>query len=691
MGKNKFAKLAEPVWIGSMQVKNRIVFPPMNTNLTSETGCVTPELEAYYIRRAKGGAGLIILEAASVSQDSRNHPRQPMICDRRYVASWARLVEKLHRYGAKVSVELVHYGSEASMPPRISPSGLSKYKDDPGHILSVEDIRQVQQQFVDAALYAKQSGIDAITLHACHGYLIAEFLSPVFNQREDEYGGSFENRCRFLLEILEKCRRALGSRYPIMVRYSADEFIKGGRTMEEAVELAKILEAHGVDAIDISASQPSAYLMTTPPYCLPHTKGLLVPYSEAIKQAVKVPVFTAIGIRDPEYAEQILEQGKADLIALGRPQIADPDYADKVFRGCPEKIRHCLSCEYCLDTLDDDRQICCAVNPEAGREAEFAGIGRTGWEAGTWGSEKPGWESGLPSVRKAWRKKKVAVIGGGPAGMEAARVSAMKGNEVVLFEQREVLGGTLNAAKIPPNKEMIGKLADWYVRELRELKVEVHLGTEATEEIIDDYGPDMLFLACGSHYIKRIKGSGLPNVMNAYEALTSPEKVGKNIVIVGGGASGAEAAEYFSGSLYDITCLGAEELGGKVRFQAERKEGTSDKNITVVEMLDGICSDMDVFCREAVLFTLEQNGVRLCPSRRVEEITGEEVRVYNLLEEKEEVLKADTVILAGGLKPNGADWFQNKDYPVIRLGDAVAAGKIKDAIYTAYVQAEKEF
>lgn len=677
MGKKEFAKLAEPVWIGSMQVKNRIVFPPMNTNLTSETGCVTPELEEYYIRRARGGAGLIVLEAASVSPDSRNHPRQPMICDRRYVASWARLTEKLHRYGAKVSVELVHYGSEASMPPRVSPSGMSKFKEDPGKILSVEEIRKVQQQFVDAALYAKKSGIDAITLHACHGYLIAEFLSPVFNQRKDEYGGSFENRCRFLFEIIERCRSALGSKYPIMVRYSADEFIKGGRTIEEAVELAKVLEAHGVDAIDISASQPSAYLMTTPPYCLPHTKGLLVPYSEAIKQVVKVPVFTAIGIRDPEYAEQILKEEKADLIALGRPQIADPDYANKVLRGCPETIRHCLSCEYCLDTLDDDRQICCAVNPEAGREAEFAGVEKNRCEAETAGCGKTG-RAG---------QKKVAVIGGGPAGMEAARAAAKRGYEVILFEQRAELGGTLNAAKIPPNKEMIGRLVDWYVRELHELKVDVRLGTEATEELIDNYSPDVLFLACGSHYIKRIKGSDLPNVMNAYEALTNPERVGRNIVIVGGGASGAEAAEYFSGSLYDITCLGAEELGGKVRFQAERKEGTSDKNITVVEMLDEICSDMDVFCRDAVLFTLEQNGVRLCPSRRVEKITCDAVRVYNLLEEKEEVLKADTVILAGGLKPNGADLFREKDYPVIRIGDAVAAGKIKDAIYTAYVQA----
>ena len=666
-----------PVQIGYMQVKNRIVFPPMNTNLSSEDGCVTPQMEEYYVRRAKGGAGLIILEASSVAKDTRNHPRQPMICDRKYTASWARLVERLHRYGTKVSIELVHYGSEASIPPRVSPSGLSKYKDAPGKVLTVEEIHHIQQQFVEAALYAKQAGMDAITLHGCHGYLIAEFLSPVFNQRTDEYGGSFENRCRFLLEIIEKCRRALGPRFPIMVRYSANEYIDGGRELDEAVRLAKVLADSGVDAIDLSASQPSAYLMTTPPYCLPQAKGLLVPYSEAIRQVVSVPVFTAIGIREPEYAEQILTEGKADLIALGRPQLADPDYAHKVCCGHPEKIRHCLSCEYCLDTLDDDRQICCAVNPETGRETEFAGAGAVLAERFSAGASGYG-------------RKNVIVIGGGPAGMEAARVAALKGHKVTLFEKRGELGGTLNAAKIPPHKEMIGKLVDWYRRELDELGVEVRLGMEMTEEAVDTLEPDVVFLGCGSHYIKRIKGSDLPNVINAYEALTKPDKVGKNVVIVGGGASGAEVAEYFAGALVDVVCMGADELGGKLEFKAEERPGASaDHKITVVEMLDGICSDMDVFCREPVLYTLEKNGVRLCPSCRVEEITEKDVRIFNLKEEKEEVLTADTVILAGGLKPNGQEMFQNKPYPVVRIGDAVQAGKIKDAVYTAYVQAEQ--
>ncbi len=662
MGRNSFSKLMEPVWIGNMQVKNRIVFPPMNTNLSSEDGCVTDQMEEYYVRRARGGAGLIILEAASVSPESRNHPRQPMICDRRYTASWARLVEKLHRYQVKVSIELVHYGSEASIPPRVSPSGISKYKEEPGKILTIEEIHDVQRQFVNAAVLARQAGMDAITLHACHGYLIAEFLSPAFNKRTDDYGGSLENRCRFLLEIIEQCRDKLGPKFPIMVRYSADEFVEGGRGMEESVELAKVLEKHGVAAIDISASQPSAYLMTTPPYCLPHAKGLLVPYSEAIKKAVKIPVFTAIGIREHEFAEAILEEGKADLIALGRAQIADPDYGNKVRKNEAKEIRHCLSCEFCLDTLDDDRQICCAVNPEAGREIEFG------------------------PITKAPQKKRIIVIGGGPAGMEAARVAGLRGHEVILFEKRESLGGTLNAARIPPHKEMIGRLVEWYEKQLRRLPVDIRLGEECTEEMVECLHPDILYLASGAHYIKRIQGSDLPNVMNAYEALTNPEKVGKNVVIVGGGASGAEVAEYFSGAYAEVKCLGADGIGGTLKFETIEKGSKGDKNIVIVEMLDSICSDMDVFCKETVLYTLEQNGIRLLPSCRVEEITENEVRILHLKTQTEEVLTADTVILAGGLKPNDADTWQDKSYPVIRLGDAAQAGKIKDAIYTAYVQ-----
>lgn len=665
MEEKRFQYLMEPIRIGTMTVKNRIVFPPMNTNLTSEDGCVTPDLEEYYLRRARGGAGLIILEAASVSKDSRNHPRQPMICDRKYTASWAKLAEKLHRYHTKLSIELVHYGSEASIPPRVSPSGISKYKENPGKVLTVEEIHHIQEQFVDAAVFAKQAGIDAVTLHGCHGYLIAEFLSPVFNQRRDEYGGSFENRCRFLLEIIEKCRKALGPKFPIMVRYSANEYVEGGRGLEESVALAKVLESAGVAAIDISASQPSAYLMTTPPYCLPHTKGLLAPYSEAIKKAVEIPVFTAIGIRDPEFAEELIREGKADLIALGRPQLADPDYAYKVSRGEPEKIRHCLSCEFCLDTLDDDRQIRCAVNPETGRETEFDGIA------------------------PAENKKEVLVIGGGPAGMEAARISALRGHSVTLMEKRNALGGTLNAAKLPPNKEMIGCLVEWYERELKELGVKVCLRTEVTEEMVRERKPDVLFLACGSHYIKRIKGSDGPNVINAYEALTQPERVGERVVIVGGGASGAEAAEYFSGALAEVECLGADGIGGNLRFAVKKKEGTVKRNITIVEMLDEICSDMDVFCKETVLFTLRQNGVQFRAGCRVEEITEQAVRVFDLESREEAVLPADTVILAGGLKSNGLEEFQETDCPVIRLGDAIWPGKIKDAVYTAYAEAAR--
>lgn len=656
-------QMAAPLQIGRMTVKNRIIFPPMNTNLTSEEGYVTPELEEYYVRRARGGAGMIVLEASTIDAASRNHPRQPVLYDQRHVAGWARLAERLHRYEVKVSVELVHYGSEASIPPRESPSGISKYKDEPGSILTKERIHKIQKQFAYSAKLAKQAGLDCITLHACHGYLLAEFLSPVFNHRTDEYGGSFENRCRFLLETLALCREEVGPAFPIIVRFSANEFIEGGRDMEESVELAKILEAHGVDAIDISAGQPSAYLMTTPPYCLPQGRKLLVPYSAAIKKAVKVPVFTAIGIREPEEVEEILKQGMADMVSLGRPQLADPDYVNKVLSGRGDTIRHCLSCEFCLDTLDDDRHICCAVNPETGRELEFR------------------------EITKADTKKRVVVVGGGPAGMEAARVSRLRGHEVILLEKGSELGGTLNAAKVPPHKDKIGSLVEWYRREIRELDVDVRLNTEVTEDSLEELKPDAVILAAGAHYIKRIKGSDGPIVVNAIQALTHPEQVGRRIVIVGGGSAGAEVADYFSGAGISLSVKGADELGGRVIYQEEKVSEPSGKDITMVEMLPSICSDVDVFCKDLVLTTLKVNGVKMYPGCRVDEINEQGVRAFQMEQQKEMFFPADTVILAGGLRSNYENDFKDKDYPVIRVGDAIRAGKIKDAIYTAYHKA----
>ena len=225
----------------------------MNTNFTSEEGYVPPELEEYYVRRAEGGVDMVVLEAATIDANSRNHPGQPVLFDRKHVAGWAHLTERLHRYDVRVSVELVHYGSEASIPPRESPSATSKYTDDPGEVLSVERIHAIQEQFAYSAKLAKQCGMDTITLHGCHGYLIAEFLSPAFNKRTDEYGGCLENRCRFLTETIALCRAEVGPFLPILVRFSADEFLKDGLDMEQAVEIAKLLEANGVDAIDISA------------------------------------------------------------------------------------------------------------------------------------------------------------------------------------------------------------------------------------------------------------------------------------------------------------------------------------------------------------------------------------------------------------------------------------------------------
>ena len=271
--------------------------------------------------------------------------------------------------------------------------------------------------------------------------------------------------------------------------------------------------------------------------------------------------------------------------------------------------------------------------------------------------------------------------------MEAARVSKLRGHEVILVEKSGELGGTLNAAKVPPHKDRIGRLVEWYRREIRELGIEVRLNTEITEENLDELKPDAAILAAGAHYIKRIPGSDGPIVINAIQALTNPEQVGKRIVIVGGGSAGAEVADYFSGAGISLSVKGADKPGGKVLYQEEKVAEPSDRDITIVEMLPSICSDVDVFCKDLVLTTLKVNGVKMNPGCRVDEINDRGVRAFQMEQQKELFFPADTVILAGGLRCNYENGFADKDYPVIRVGDAIRAGKIKDAVYTAYYKA----
>ena len=650
--------LGEPYRIGNMTVKNRMVMPPMNTNFSDEHGCLTPQMESYYIRRAKGGAGLIVLEAVSVSPNSRNHGVQPMLYDEKFVPRWSNLIKQLHSYGAKVSIEIAHFGSEATLEPRISASNVTRFDQKTVKVMTQEDILEVEQEFAKTIFNAKMAGADAVTLHGAHGYLIAEFMSSLYNKRTDGYGGSLENRMRFVTEIIREAKKLVGEGFPIIVRYSVSEFAVGGRTPEESVEVAKILEKEGAAAIDLSAGIPNSYIFTNPPNGLGNTSCMLAPFAEMVKKAIKLPVIVSNTIRTPEEAEAILEKGQADFIGFARPMLADADYCKKVLDGRDEDIRHCLSCQHCFRTLDSGCSLRCAVNPETGREYIYGDIG------------------------KAPVNKKVAVIGGGPAGLESARVAALMGHDVTLFESGDKLGGSLLAAAAPPNKEKIGWLVNWYLRQLEKLNVNVRLNTNANEALLKKEGFEAVMLAAGAEYVRRINGCDQSSVVTAIDVLMGKVPVGKNVVIIGGGATGCETADWLLGDAVELEFTKVDGVAGELLFE-KRVNGELLHDITIVEMLPDFATDMDEFNRHVMHILLPEKGAKILAGTMVEEIIPEGVRVIDRKTGEKTLLKADTVILAGGLRPRAMDL---SDFENDLAGDSEKPGRIADAIFSAYAR-----
>lgn len=655
------ATMQTPLRIGTLILKNRFVMTPMNTNYSDANGCMTPQMEEYYVRRAKGGAGLIVLEAVAVTPGTRNHGVQPMLCDEKYVPAWSNLIERLQSYGAKVSIELAHFGSEATLAPRASASDVSRFPGVEVEVLTKARIRELQEAFVHTALNARMAGADAVTLHGAHGYLLAEFMSPLYNHRTDEYGGCLENRMRFVTELLAMLREALGPRYPIMVRYSVDEFVTGGRDAEESQKVAVLLEQAGASAIDLSAGVPNTYTFTNPPNGLGDTSCMLIEKAAAVKKCVHIPVICANTIRHPEEIKRILAEEKVDLIGLARPLLADPDFPNKAMAGRDEEIRPCLSCQHCFRTLDSGRTLRCAVNPETGREYAY-------------------------HVIQKQTPKRLLVVGGGPAGMETARVAALEGHTVFLCERADRLGGSLVAASIPPNKGKIADLIRWYEHQLKLLGVKVYLNTAATPEFIAACNVDKVVCACGTDYMRCIEGSDRASVLTVIEALTEPKRVGKNVVIIGGGASGCEAAEFFAGEHISLRWTGKDGVSGPLLYErTEHPEIPVEHNVTLVEMLPQVASDMDEFNKELMRVALKEKNVRILAGARVERVLDGAVHLIDA-QGQEQHLAADTVVLAAGLMPR-----QCAAADAEPAGDSVKPGRIGDATYSAYALARRLF
>ena len=634
----KFNRLFEPITIGGMEVKNRIAMAPVAMRYNTPSGTITQRVVDHYAERAKGGTGLIIVEATTVDWPVGKVGACPLRLDgNQFIHGFSDLVEAAHAYGAKVAVQLQHVGgqtnrnnTEGEQP--VAPSVVPFPRGDTPRELTIHEIRHIVAQFADSILRAKTAGFDAVEIHGSHGYLVTQFHSPYFNKRTDMYGGSFENRMRFTLEIIEAAREKVGPEFPIIFRFSADEHVEGGVDLEEAKRIAKRVEEAGVDAIDISAGVHAARPWIFPPMAMP--RGCNVHLAEGVKKVVDIPVIVVGRLGDLALAEQTLAEERADMIALGRPLLADAYLPRKAAQGCLEDICPCISCNACIDRLVHGWSVRCAVNPALGNEGEY-------------------------SLVPAPKSRRVLVAGGGPAGMEAARVAALRGHQVLLYEKASELGGQLLLASRPSFKEDVRDLLEYLKTQVKKSGVQVELGQEVNGELVEKVGPDVLVLATGAEPLRPvIAGVDGENVTTAEAVLRGEADVGRRVVVAGGGRLGLEMALHLA------------------------QEGSE---VSLVEMQGEVGADMEACERTYLLQRLDEQEVSILTDRSIRSIVERGAEVVDR-EWNSAILACDTVVLALGATPNVSlsQKVQGSVAEVHVIGDCVEPRRIYEAVHEAW-------
>lgn len=605
-----YYRLFEEGRVGRMTVKNRIVMPPMATNYAGPSGEPTERLISYYAERAKGGAGLIIVENVQVKYpQGKNVACQLRLDKNKYVPGFQELAEAAHAHQARIFIQIHHAGRQyhdIEGEEGVAPSGIPDgFLQQPVRALTPEEIQDLVERFSETALRAKMAGMDGVEFHGAHGYLINEFMSPHTNQRIDEWGGTFERRMRFPLKIIERTREKVGPRFPLSFRFSADEFVPGGITLDDAKEIARYLEDAGVDVLHVSSGIYESMPRILEP--MRFAEGWRSYLAAEIKKAVKIPVITVGQIRSPEVAERILEEGLADFVALGRTLIADPHWPRKVEEGRVPEIRKCISCNIgCIGGhVFNDLYMRCTVNPVTGHE------------------RFEGWVNLIP----AQMKKKVMVVGAGPGGMEAARVAALRGHEVTLYEKSGELGGQVRTAVKGPGKGKLSFIPEYYSHALKTAGVRVRMNTPVDADIIQREKPDVVIFATGAvPIVPDIKGVDNSEVVReSWDVLSGSIQVpGQKVVVAGGGLVGCETA----------------------LFLAEQ-----GKEVTIVEMMNDLASDMEPITRYDFLTEqMPQAGIKALLGLVIAEITDQGVVTLDRWGNKS-LIEADNVVIALGARP----------------------------------------
>lgn len=656
----KYSKLFSPIKIGSITIKNRFAMAPMGPlGLADANGGWNQRGIDYYVERAKGGTGLIItgvtfFDQVVEKQDPSTVPN-PLYKPVNFVKTSREMTERIHAYGSKIFLQLSGGFGRVTIPtnvgdiPPIAPSAIPhRWLDKTCRAITVDEIHAIVKQFGEAAFHAKRAGFDGVQIHAVHeGYLIDQFAISMFNQRTDEYGGSLENRLRFAKEIVEEIKKTCGDDFPVTLRFSVKSMIKDwrvgalpgedfeekGRDTEEGLKAAKLLESYGYDALDTDVGTYDAWWWNHPP--MYQKKGLYREYCKMVKEVVDIPVFCAGRMDNPDMALEAIENGECDVIDLGRPLLADPDYCNKLRCGKITQIRPCISChEGCMGRVASYSLLNCAVNPQAARER-------------------------VNAYEPILKKKKVLIVGGGVAGCEAARVLAIRGHQPVVYEKGSRLGGNLIPGGAPDFKEDDIALADWYTNELNRLGVHVHLNTELNEEVIKAMDYDTVILATGS----KPKVFSLGDDSHTYTAeqvLLKQKDAGKKTVVVGGGLVGCETALWLA---------------------------QNGIHVTIVEALDKVMAVNGPLCaanKEMLEALLPFNGVEIITGAKVTEFANGEVKVDT--KEGSKTIMSDSVILSVGYKEENT-LYNNLQFDIpdlYLLGDAKKVSNIMYAIWDAF-------
>ena len=666
------SKLFESTKIGSIEIKNRLAMSAMDLGFTTE-GSINKRFIDFYVERARGGVGLIVVGGCYPEMTGKVWKSIIGLDKDEYIPGLKKLTDTIHKYDTKIAAQILHGGRSASSffskTHPVSPSSLShiNIKQKP-HALTIPEIKKVIDGYVAATVRVKKGGFDAVEIHGGMGYLINQFLSRATNKRKDKYGGSLKNRIRFAKEIVVAIKEKVGKRYPVIFRLSGEDFVEDGLKIDESVEIAKELEKAGVDAFNVS---PGWHESRTPIMLMSIPRMSYIFLSEKIKDNVNVPVIGSVRINDLALAEDVIDNNQSDIVSIGRPLIADPELPKKYKRKQFDDIRRCIACNQgCFDSLLGFKSISCLYNVRAGRESEL-------------------------KIKKAKKKKKVMIIGGGPGGMEAARVAALRGHDVHLFEKTDVLGGQLRYAYIPPGREEIVNVISFLENQIKKLNVNIELSKKVDTVTINKLKPDVVIAATGGvPLIPKITGIKEKNVVVAEDVFDNRVKVGKDVVIIGGGTIGCEIALHTAkmGAMDpEVACF---LLKNKVIDGDKAVELTSKgkRNITILEMKNKIGGRFGISTRWVIMKQIVDAGINSITGIKVKNMSTKSIKKKDKVcvtyedDKKDIKIFADTVIIAAGYKSNQDPTrkLNGKIDELYRIGDCVEVRTALEAIHEGF-------